>query len=607
MAEVEVTDPELLKRLNATGGGTEVTDPELLKRLNAAAGPELPERFTDPYSARSTIGRVASYVATGLPDLAIKLHNAGLNPFTALPERAASAVTNYFFPDQQQPSAPTQLPEIGPYVRKAIGVPELPENASTARNLLEGGAAALVSGGASGAGRALAAGNVPQAITALGRDVAAPTVGSYYGGAAGQMVGGDTGAVLGSLIGGIAPAARAARGEVVRAGARPDAGEIAAAAERQGVTPTAGMLGNLDVQARERQLSGRPGAERVISGARQTALDQMREAVGRAIEARQALPAATAETADISGVARAAQTGGSDVSSAVQQRLMERVGPRTPVDVTDLYSVLGRILNQTDPGTAAPIVSRMGHIRDMVEQSRLVDAMQRGGVPDPNAPLTVPYEQFKDWRTGLGRRMQNLDPVPGRFSGQVYDAATEAMRNTATQAGVHPQEFTLAQDITRNQARAGNIQEQFERTLGNVEQSAAGPRGFARWWTSLTPEEQMRLGGAQAPALSDVARLSQAYNYPTGQTGLTRAVGGQISELPASAIGAALGSMLGNVMPGGHAIGAAIGAYGRRPFNWLAARRLQGPGVRNQMLGNTRPVTIDELIAALQAANVGAR
>jgi len=576
-----VTDPDLLKQLESGGGGA-VTDPELIKQLEAqpepsSAPPALPFMSRDdPYSARSTIGRIASDIVTGLPDLAIKIQNAGLNPFT-LPARVADR-----FLGIERPQTP--IPEIGPYVRSAIGVPDLPEDASTMRRLAEGAGTVV---GSVGTG-------APAASRSIVRDVVQPLVLSNVGGAAGGAVGGDTGALMGSIAGGLYPSARA---QMASRGARPDAAEIAAAAERQNVTPTAGMLGNEGVQAQERNLSGRTGATGVISNARTQALEQMREAVGRAIEQRQALPALTPETADIHGTATAARAAGTDVSSAAQQRLMDRVGPTSQVETGPVLAEMERIRGTTDPGSYAPIEARVEHLRQMLPR-------------DPQGNVTgstVDYQRFKDWRSGLGRRMQNLDAIPSRFSGGIYDTATGAMRDTATAAGVHPQEFTLAQDITRNQMRAGEIQDRVDRTLGDTMANAAGPRNFARWWTNLTPEEQARLGGAQAPALADVARLAQSYNYPTAQTGLTRAVGGQLGDLSSRAIGAALGSLLGKTgLPGGYQIGAAAGAAGMSPINWLRARMLEGGKVR-AMAAGPRPMTMDDLIGAMQAANIGSR
>lgn len=608
--QTQVTDEQRLDayaewlRANKEKAGS----PEFVKvadayrQLRTPAETEKP----DPYSFVHTAGRVVSDAVLGIPDLFIKLQNAGLNPLEPGPMRELRQRA-------QAAGQPGLQTEFAPRVRSAVGIEELPPDASTARRLGEAGLTALVGTGGGGVVGALGrAGTVGEALTgagsALTRNVAVPIATATAGGKAGEVVsealGGDrdTGALLGSLAGGVAPSVR---GQMAARGARPDAAEIAAAARRQGVTLTPGMVGDPSVQALENSLAGKGGSGGVITRGRNTALDQMRGAVERAIEERQALPAATPETADISNAAQTARAGGSDVSGAVQQRLMERVGPRTPVDTTDLYASLGRILNQTDPGTAAPVVSRMGHLRDMIEQARLRDAAARGGAGDPNAtvPLTVPYEQFKDWRTGLGRRMQNLDPVPGRFSGQIYDEATQAMRNAATEAGVHPQEFNLAQDVTRNQMRAADIQEAYDRTLGNVEQAAPGPRRFVQWWQGMTPQEQTAIAGSQQGALSDVARLSRAYNYPTNQTGLSRSLGGQLSDVTGRAVGAAFGSMSDAVgIPSG--VGAAAGTFGMTPLNWLRARALQARVPA--MAGGPRPMTIDDLIAAMQAANIGA-
>lgn len=550
----------------------------------------------DPYDTRSTVGRIASTVVTALPDLAIKIQNAGLNPFD-MAGAVANKVVGYTPPE-------TKIPETGPILRQIIGTPELPADASTTRALLEGGASALFSGGANAAGRAIAAAPTllaaaKPAAAALARNVVAPTVGSYYGGEAGGAVGGETGALVGSLIGGLAPTARTARAQATRAGAKPDAGEIAAAAERQNVPTTAGMLGGADVAAQEKALSGKPGAAGVIRGARGDTLTALREAVQRAVDERQALPPVSPETADIHGVASTARAAGSDASSAAQARLMERIGPEAPVDVSPVLAELERVRRSTDPGTAAPIIARIEHLKEMLPR----DAQ---GNP---IGTTVDYQRFKDWRTALGKRFANLDPVPSRYSGAIYEAATNAMKDTATQRGVHPQEFDLAQGVTRNQMRAGEISEAYDKTLGNTMADAAGPRGFAKWWQSLSPQEQSALAGSQRGNFADIARLAREFNYPTSQTGLSQAFGSQIGEGASRVVGAGIGSLLGKTLgiPGGEALGAAIGSYGRTPLNWLQAKRLQGPGRRRAMLEDVPPTTLDEIRAALTAASAGAR
>lgn len=580
---------------------------EYLKKKEAEAQPQpalgtgyfgrkVQEQMDDPYSMRSTIGRVATGIVGGIPDLAIKFQNAGLNPFDYVGKGV-----DYVLGTDTQPKG--RLPEITPLLRKATGTPELPEDASTARGLLEGAAQVAGSGGARGVGQAIQ--NAPTALAAIRpaaaaatRNIVAPVIGSTVGGEVGGAIGGEKGALIGGLAGGLAPAARVMRQAATRAGARPDAPDIAAAAERQNVPTTAGMLGDLNVQAQERQLSGRPGAVDVISGARQSTQAGLRDAVQRAIEQRQALPGATPTTTDIHGVATQARAAGTDASNAAQARLMERVGPQAPVDVAPVLAEMERVARSTDPGTAAPIVARVQHLRDMLPRD------QQGNITG----TTVAYERFKDWRSALGKRLSGgIDPIQARHSRPIYDTATTAMRETATRSGVHPDEFNLAQDITRNQMRAGEITDVYDRSLGNTMAEAAGPRKFAAWWQGLSPQEQTAIAGGQRGNLADVARLAEAFNYPTSQTGLTRAFGGQLAELPARAVGAGLGGLLGNVLgiPGGTTIGAAIGSYGTQPINYLRARMLEGQGRRRNMLRDVRPVGIDELRGVL--TNIGAR
>lgn len=575
--------------------------------LYADPAAEKIKALDDPTTARSSVGRVASYVATGLPDLVIKAANAGL-----LPWDIPGTVADYFTGTKRERP---QIPEIGPAVRSAIGVKDLPDG-NTARNLAEGAAAALFSGGASGAGRALGAGNYGQAAGAIARDVVAPTVGSYYGGEVGSKYGGDTGALIGSLVGGAA--AQTAPSIVRRlaeqryaSGARPDAADISAAAQRQDVTPSAGMLGDKGTQALERRLSGQAGSAGVIANARDTAAGQITDAANRAVEARRAIPAPTPETADIIDVANRARAGGQDVTGAVQTDLMNRIGARSPVDVSNLFADLGRVSLQTDPATAAPIKTRMGHLQDMAVQHRLVETLANGGKVDPNAPLVVPYEQFKDWRTRLGKGMQGLDPVDSRFRGQIYDTATQAMRQAAIDRGIPGALFDTAQGITTNEYRAGTMADKIASTLGT--EGARGPAQFNRWWEGLTPEEQVKLAGPQRGAMSDISQLAQAHNYPTSQTGLTRSVGGQlaanawrlISSLGLAGAAHALG------IPGGEVVGATIGAAVPEGYANVRARALQSDLARRGMSGQfspwVNPMSRDELLAALTAANVGAR
>ena len=233
----------------------------------------------DASGINATIGRVATGIIGGVPDMAIKVQNAGLNPFDMVGRGVDKLMGN---------APPPRIPEVTPLLRQATGTPELPEDASTARRALEGAATVAGGGGAQAVGRAIqaaptAAAAVMPAAAAATRNIVAPLVGSEVGGKVGEKVGGEKGQVLGSLLGGMVsnvPGPSSAVERYYGRQARPDAPAIAAAAERQGITPTAGMLGNEKIQEVERAISGRgtlPMTNNPVVAARERTLVQMRE------------------------------------------------------------------------------------------------------------------------------------------------------------------------------------------------------------------------------------------------------------------------------------------------------------------------------------------
>src|SRR4029077_10398669 len=115
----------------ATGG----FDPDeyLKKKAEAPSGPTMAGRIAsflgapspeqpDPYGANATIGRVATGVVGGVPDLAIKVQNAGLNPFD-MPGAVADKIMARF---GYTPPEKTKIPEVTPLLSAATGPPGLP-------------------------------------------------------------------------------------------------------------------------------------------------------------------------------------------------------------------------------------------------------------------------------------------------------------------------------------------------------------------------------------------------------------------------------------------------------------------------------------------------
>jgi hypothetical protein len=135
---------------------------------------------------------------------------------------------------------------------------------------------------------------------------------------------------------------------------------------------------------------------------------------------------------------------------------------------------------------------------------------------------------------------------------------------------------------------------------------ARGAANFANWWNSMSPEAQRILGGNRQGTMQNLSELMGAFNYPTRQTGLGRAVGGAVGGLGGRF---AMANVLGE---GAKAIGLpksvgwGAGYFGLAPaVNYLHGRLLESGAARRGMAGDystTATPTIADLIAQLTAA-----
>lgn len=440
---------------------------ELRAQEKAAALPdaEAEQRGQSPYGVNATMNRIFSGAVTGIPDLAIAGYNAGA--------RAAG-----------YPGA--QADYLGPQMIAAGGGAPLPADASTTRQLLEGGGSALLGGGAGAIRGAIA--NAPSvarsllpALGAFGRTTVAPTVASHYGGQAGGAIADalgldkETGSLMGSLLGGVG-AGRATELPArytdwrYRGQGRDNAAEVAAAAARQGVTPTAGALGNADVQALERQLGNRPGAMSYINARRQSAHDEIAAALDRAAAARGSTdPAPTPGTIGEKITTAAGETAQAmrDRSEAAQARLQDRIGAGTPVEITPMRNQGYNMMTDPQAGLSVPgreaidyrltaqlnpLINRDASGAPILQGGTLPPGIGHNNPPPgalPGASETVPYGPFRSWRTDLGKSLDTA--TGGRMppAAALYDPATEAMRRTAEGQGVPRQNFENIQAQTR--------------------------------------------------------------------------------------------------------------------------------------------------------------
>lgn len=558
---------------------------------------------SDPYSRGNVAGRVGISALTAVPDMLAAAWNYGLT------KKAIDAVSP-FITGKIEPVTPT-LPDTSQTIRHATGVADLPADAPTGQRLAEAGMSALIPIGPSFIRGLQAAPTVARAVTStlgnIGRNVVAPTIGGEAGGAVGEYVGGkvglpEQGRTIGSFVGGVGSQQGANRygpraGDYFFGSPGPNAPQIAATAARQGVTPTAGMLGDRPTQAAERNMQGQFGSAQPTIRARDASIEQIQDAGNRATQGFYGIPAPTPRTRDVVLAARNAPTP-ADASSAAQQTLVNKVGARSPVDVTPLLAEMQRVIRSTDPQTAGPIQARIDHLQEMMPRIR---NSQGQLVPIP----VVPYEQFKDWRTNLRAKTATLDGISGRFHDQIYDTATDAMRNTAQANGVHPDEFNVAQQITRNFHTGQALGEQMQGSL--QQDKAANMRQFARWHERLPPEEQQRFG----PQVADVARLADRIDYPTSTAGLGRAINATVtSPATLSALGGTIGHWLGSQVGLPPGFGAAVGAGIAPAASAARARTMQSDYMRGRMTNppvqpqrTDRLSQIGDLIAAMNASS----
>jgi hypothetical protein len=596
------------------------------------------EALKDPESWSNTIGRIGSNALTMVPDTLLSIAN-----MKSPAERIAEAVTGQSIPKYQYPM-------LGPKLRAANNIAELPEDASTFRKIGESAAAGLPFG-AAGAVRAGLAEGVGAGVGNLVRSTVTPAVKGYVGSEVGGAIGGEEGATIGGLIGGVAPSIGNIRQMGYARRGAPNAAETMAQADRLGIRPTAGMLGDDVIQARERLYANQGGPNSFTQNLRN---DTQRNVLNSATDTagqRGATGATAPATGEMISQIASDVTGREQAgSSARQQVLMDRIGPRTDTDVAPVLAQMDDIRNRTDPGTFRPIDRRIEDLRAMLPRDEL------GNVTSTRAP----YEQVKDWRTNLRTHSQNADPVPGRYVGEINDATTAAMQDAATSSGVPVQDFRNVQARTRAVEGPGGVVETLEpmagregstaynyllpggesnparlrsfqalagsdprtpqvfgnymqhtvgETLGN--QMAPSSRQFANRVQSMDPEAARIIMGPQEQAFRDAAGLARAFDYRTNANGLGRTTGGLTGGLGKAymlgEVGSAIGSVFGN---SGERAGRAIAMAAPTAIRAIRERLMQGEVARRGFTGQPlsgQPTSINDLLARISAAQASSQ
>jgi hypothetical protein len=587
----------------------------------ATAQPVTPQP-ADANSWGNIAGRVGTDAVLGIPDLGIAAYNA----FIAGDDG--------------------RVRPLGERVRSAMGVAELPEDASWGQRLLESGASGLLTGGA-GVVRAGAKEGLKAGLKTFGKTVVAPTVGGDAGAQVGGLVGGEKGALIGGVLGGgVAPHGKAigenwVQGRYVGKGAA-NAPEIAAAAERLGINPTAGALGNYDIQKRENRYAAQDPSGRTAQAqeTQRNAMTSVGEDIGAQRGGTGQGPAAMGD--DIRGATADRLAADRDYSSAGQENLQRTVGDRAPVRVIDIIDEA----RQAYPHLSVPARQALEH-RINNQLLPLISQRDAQGNPIIGPNTTVPYELVKQWRTELGQSFEQ-----GRIprNRELYEPATNAMAETAQGAGVPRGDFDAVQSFTRGVEGEGGLADRLapydkepnaaynytmegglknpdrlstfatetagdprQRVFGDYLQQkvadtigsgqAQGMNKFAQFVEGTDPRALSTIAGPQAGRLQDLATLSRGVDVPTSQRGLSTSVAGPMNTLGGKFIGS---EMLGHAfgasgIPGSEMVGRGIGYMARPTIDKINQRILQSEAAKRGMLRQpmAHRMTMEDLIHTL--------
>ena len=259
-----------------------------------------------------------------------------------------------------------------------------------------------------------------------------------------------------------------------------------------------------------------------------------------------------------------------------------------------------------------------------------------------------PMRALKGWRTDLGRSFDQGNQPRAR---ELYEPATDAMADTAQQAGVPRGEFNQVQQFTRGVEGEGGLADRlapFEkepaaaynylleggrnnpdrlqtfatetagdprqsRVFGNYLQSkidetlganqAQSANKFAQFVERTDPRALDTIAGPQVQNVRDLATLARAVDVPTSQRGLSTSVGGVANSIGGRWLGSeVLGQVGAAIDPILGPAGRGIGWMARPTIDWAQQRIMQSDAAKRGLLGapmQHRLMTIDDLVRTL--------
>lgn len=258
------------------------------------------------------------------------------------------------------------------------------------------------------------------------------------------------------LLGSLGPGAIAysAPQAVSKIFAREGGEETLDAMTRQGIRPSVGMTGNRAGAQMESGASAIPFFSSVPENVRNKQFEQFTDALTDTADNIRGPNGPLTNNIDLSQQVYDIAEGGANRMRGSfggrEDALMDAIGARTPIDVTNTRNAIAEMLPKVDPELQGALQHELDLLDEMlvknkttVMQPKASSILGPDGKPTMvNTPVeeltttnTVPYEQFRSWRTNVGRRTDQPS-IKGGQSKQLYAAITKDLDGAANTAGV---------------------------------------------------------------------------------------------------------------------------------------------------------------------------
>lgn len=277
--------------------------------------------------------------------------------------------------------------------------------------------------------------------------------------------GGPIAQFFASLLGAIGPGALvyAAPQLATKTFGREGGAETLDALERQGIRPSVGLTGNRAGGQMESGASALPFFSSVPENVRNQQFDQFSDALTGAsdnIRPVGGMPTPTDMSQQVYDIAEGGAKRMRGSFGGREDALQNAIGAKTGIDVTATRKAIADMIPTVDPEMQGALQHELDLLDQMIvktkgttmqpQASAILDASgnpitTEKAVETLTDTNTVPYEQFRSWRTGVGRRT-GQPSIKGGQSKQLYKAITQDLEGAAEKAGVGDDFRTLMAD-----------------------------------------------------------------------------------------------------------------------------------------------------------------